>query len=147
VSLAISYWHNRQSAITGRKPVLTFAYDDKTGWVLQNIGNGPALNVIVAQKEIGGQWFNPVRAPPVSMGGLRTAAQGGGYPLWGLSTIKRYVKRRRAGEDLQLQPSTGRKRRILATSEEKRALWEQLEITTRQRSSATASCGSKSGVL
>jgi transposase len=44
-----------------------------------------------------------------------------------LSTIKRYVKRRREGEDLEPKPSTGRKRRILATSEEKRALWEQLE--------------------
>ena len=44
-----------------------------------------------------------------------------------LSTIKRYIKRRRAGEDLEPRPSTGRKRRILATSEEKRALWEQLE--------------------
>ena len=44
-----------------------------------------------------------------------------------LSTIKRYIKRRRAGEDLEPRPSTGRRRRILATSEEKRALWEQLE--------------------
>ncbi len=44
-----------------------------------------------------------------------------------LSTIKRYIKRRRAGEDLEPRPSPGRKRRILATSEEKRALWEQLE--------------------
>jgi transposase len=44
-----------------------------------------------------------------------------------LSTIKRYIRRRRAGEDLEPRPSTGRKRRILATPEEKRALWEQLE--------------------
>ena len=44
-----------------------------------------------------------------------------------LSTIKRYIKRRREGEDLEPRPSTGRKRRILATSEEQRALWEQLE--------------------
>jgi transposase len=44
-----------------------------------------------------------------------------------LSTIKRYVKRRREGEDLEPKPSPGRKRRILATTEEKRALWEQLE--------------------
>jgi transposase len=44
-----------------------------------------------------------------------------------LSTIKRYVRRRRKGEDLEPKPSTGRKRRILATAEEKRALWEQLE--------------------
>jgi transposase len=44
-----------------------------------------------------------------------------------LSTIKRYVRRRRQGEDLEPKPSTGRKRRILSTPEEKRALWEQLE--------------------
>src|SRR5215210_181088 len=44
-----------------------------------------------------------------------------------LSTIKRYVRRRRQGEDLEPKPSTGRKRRILATTEEKRALWGQLE--------------------
>jgi transposase len=44
-----------------------------------------------------------------------------------LSTIKRYVKRSREGEELQPRPSTGRKRRILATTEEKRALWKQLE--------------------
>jgi transposase len=43
-----------------------------------------------------------------------------------LSTIKRYV-RRRQGEDLEPKPSMGRKQRILATSEQKRALWEQLE--------------------
>ena len=44
-----------------------------------------------------------------------------------LSTIKRWVKRRREGEDLEPKPSTGRKRRILASAEEKRVLWEQLE--------------------
>lgn len=43
------------------------------------------------------------------------------------STIKRWVKRRRQGEDLQPRHSTGRKRRILSSAEEKRALWKQLE--------------------
>jgi transposase len=44
-----------------------------------------------------------------------------------LSTIKRWVKKSRKGEDLEPKHSTGRKRRILATTEEKRALWKQLE--------------------
>lgn len=44
-----------------------------------------------------------------------------------LSTIKRYLKRHREGEDLEPKPSTGRKRRILASAEEKRLLWKQLE--------------------
>lgn len=43
------------------------------------------------------------------------------------STVKRWVRRRRDGEDLEPKRSTGRKRRILATVEEKRALWAQLE--------------------
>ncbi len=44
-----------------------------------------------------------------------------------LATLKRWLKRRREGEDLSPRFSTGRRRRILATEEEKRALWAQLE--------------------
>ncbi len=46
-----------------------------------------------------------------------------------LSTIKRWVKKSREGKDLEPRHSTGRKRkrRILSTSEEKQALWKQLE--------------------
>ena len=47
-----------------------------------------------------------------------------------LSTIKRYVKRRRAGEDLEPRRSTGRKQRILAMPEDKRALWAEHEEAT-----------------
>ena len=44
-----------------------------------------------------------------------------------LTTLKRWLKMRREGKDLSPGISTGRKRRILATTEEKRALWSQLE--------------------
>jgi len=44
-----------------------------------------------------------------------------------LTTLKRWLKMRRAGKDLSPGVSTGRRRRILATLEEKKALWEQLE--------------------
>jgi len=44
-----------------------------------------------------------------------------------LSTLKRYLKRRRDGEDLLApRPSPGRTPIILATAEEKRDLWAQL---------------------
>src|SRR5215210_5416719 len=43
-----------------------------------------------------------------------------------LTTLKRWLKKRE-GEDLSPGTSTGRKRRILADAEERRALWEQLE--------------------
>src|SRR5215208_3004558 len=44
-----------------------------------------------------------------------------------LATLKRWLKKRREGEDLSPRYSTGRKRRILSSVEERRALWEQLE--------------------
>jgi transposase len=44
-----------------------------------------------------------------------------------LTTLKRWLKTRREGRDLSPGTSTGRRRRILATLEEKEALWEQLE--------------------
>ena len=44
-----------------------------------------------------------------------------------LTTLKRWLRKKREGEDLSPGTSTGRKRRILATPEERRALCEQLE--------------------
>jgi transposase len=44
-----------------------------------------------------------------------------------LTSLKRWLRMRREGKDLSPGTSTGRKRRILATTEEKRALWSQLE--------------------
>lgn len=44
-----------------------------------------------------------------------------------LATLKRWLKKRSEGEDLEPGTSTGRKRRILATAEERHALWSQLE--------------------
>ena len=39
-----------------------------------------------------------------------------------LATLKRWLKKRREGEDLAPKPSTGRKRRILSSAQEK---WEE----------------------
>ncbi len=44
-----------------------------------------------------------------------------------LATLKRWLKTEREGADLSPGISTGRKRRILATLHEKRALWKQLQ--------------------
>ncbi len=44
-----------------------------------------------------------------------------------LATLKRWLKRRRQGEDLAPRPSPARTPRILATPEQSGALWEQLE--------------------
>ena len=44
-----------------------------------------------------------------------------------LTTLKRWLKMRREGKNLSPGVSTGRRRRILSTPDEKKALWKQLE--------------------
>jgi hypothetical protein len=69
LTFALNYRFTRRSAVLGRKPVLVFEYDGMNGWILRNVGVGPALNILVAQKRVGGEWFNPVRVPPLSKDG------------------------------------------------------------------------------
>jgi hypothetical protein len=74
--------------VRARKPVLVFVDDPEQGcWVLRNVGNGPALNVLVALRH-GGRWFNPVLVPPFGkdssfplrwLGRINTAGLGATY--------------------------------------------------------------------
>jgi hypothetical protein len=69
ISFALSYWQSRRGAVTNVMPVLVFVYEQngQSGqWVLQNVGNGPALNIVVADKASEeSAWSNPVRLPPL----------------------------------------------------------------------------------
>jgi hypothetical protein len=73
-SFVFTVFKGRYDQITGVKPALVFVFDHKSGWDLQNIGAGPALNIIVAKKEGGiasstGNWIQPVRVPPLKKDG------------------------------------------------------------------------------
>ena len=65
VSVA-SFFFAWRADVISRRPVLVILYDGDRGWVLRNVGNGPALNIIVAQKKPKGEWFNPVRVPALA---------------------------------------------------------------------------------
>jgi hypothetical protein len=51
-SLAFSVFKGRYDQIVGIKPALVFVYDDKSGWQIQNIGSGPAINIVVADWQL-----------------------------------------------------------------------------------------------
>lgn len=62
-----------------RVPMLAFTWDDpRQSWILTNIGNGPALDVVILQR-IGGRWVHPLRmremavqdSNPVPIGWMR----------------------------------------------------------------------------
>jgi hypothetical protein len=69
LALLISWYTSQRSAVSGRRPVLVFVYDTEKGWRVRNIGNGPALDIVIAKKRIGGAWFDPVRIPPLPADG------------------------------------------------------------------------------
>jgi hypothetical protein len=70
VSFVLTYRAGLASDRRSRMPVLVFVFEHQHGWSLRNVGNGPALNVLVAQKyvygEKKGQWYRPVRVPPIA---------------------------------------------------------------------------------
>ena len=48
-------------------PTLVFVYDSDEGWSVKNVGNGPALNVVVTHQDHGeNKWKDPTRLYPIS---------------------------------------------------------------------------------
>lgn len=74
LALVVSFMSFQLTAVRSVKPVLTIAYQSDAGWSLTNVGNGPALNVIVARRETEGKWFDPVRVPPLALAGCGKTA-------------------------------------------------------------------------
>lgn len=71
VTFGVSYRSSQVAERRARMPVLVFVYTPE-GWVLRNVGNGPALNIEVAQLIVhSGQWIFPVRVPPIGRGNER----------------------------------------------------------------------------
>ena len=68
ISFALSFLQNLRSERSHIRPMLAVVYDGETGWRLRNIGNGPALNIVVAQRRRDEEWIRPVRIPPLQAG-------------------------------------------------------------------------------
>lgn len=69
-SCSASLSMSRHTAITAIRPVLVFHFDLKNGWAIQNVGNGPALDLLVAMKTKDSvAWSHPLRVPPLAKDG------------------------------------------------------------------------------
>jgi uncharacterized protein YndB with AHSA1/START domain len=79
IALAISlvvFFDNRgretRAARLARRPALVFSWDpETTAWNLQNIGGGPALDVVILQR-IEMTWGRPLRMPEMPVDGSQT---------------------------------------------------------------------------
>jgi hypothetical protein len=65
VTFLVTYRLNRGVDRRARLPVLVFIYEPERGWLIRNVGNGPALNVVVARHSADRGWFDAVRVPPL----------------------------------------------------------------------------------
>jgi hypothetical protein len=67
ISFLISFYSASVAGRRARMPALIFTYDlTYHQWVLRNVGNGPALDIVVAQRDKKrSKWYMPVRIPPM----------------------------------------------------------------------------------
>jgi hypothetical protein len=66
-SLLYSVISARRTAVRSSQPVLVFEYADD-GWHVENVGNGPAVNILLAFRGRGDNtpWKCPLRIPPLA---------------------------------------------------------------------------------
>ncbi len=66
----VTYCKNREMNI---KPVVVFTKDkptadDREGWYLNNVGNGPAMNPLLASRSQDGEWTEYRQCPTLARG-------------------------------------------------------------------------------
>lgn len=69
IAITVSYFSARKARITGIRPVLVFCFNSGCGWSVKNIGNGPALNIILALLDADERWISPEGIPSLAVGG------------------------------------------------------------------------------
>jgi hypothetical protein len=69
ISLVTSSVLSMRTLRTNIKPVIAVLYDGERGWLINNVGNGPALNIVVCQRDPQHHWLHPVRVPPLPVHG------------------------------------------------------------------------------
>lgn len=70
VATTIAVLQTRRIHRLAHTPVVVITYDGNARrWKAANVGNSPALNIVVAQQdEATGEWYNPVAIPAISAG-------------------------------------------------------------------------------
>ncbi|GJQ57918.1 MAG: hypothetical protein D8M57_04110 [Candidatus Scalindua sp. AMX11] len=68
-AITVSYLSARKAGITGIRPVLVFCFNSGSGWSLKNIGNGPALNIVLALLDADNRWVSPEGIPSLAVNG------------------------------------------------------------------------------
>jgi len=70
ISTGASVYFSRLNIRTDVFPALVLTYDSDNGWEIRNIGNGPAINIIVSHQEHdSNDWIKPTIIYPIPKDG------------------------------------------------------------------------------
>jgi len=68
LAVILSYHAFRKTLREGVRPVLIFSRRSGTLWQIQNVGNGPAIRLVVADRDTFGEWQSSTKCYPLSAG-------------------------------------------------------------------------------
>lgn len=68
VSIVIAYYSFQREHRTSIVPVLIFSMRSKIAWQVQNVGKGPALDVIIGDGDWNGNWSIIAQCYPIAAG-------------------------------------------------------------------------------
>jgi hypothetical protein len=69
LALLVAYFSNRGSVRAASRPILIFSMVSTFKWQVQNVGTGPAINVVVADCHPGGRTDSVTDCYPIASGG------------------------------------------------------------------------------
>jgi hypothetical protein len=88
LATVVALAQNQRISVLNRRPILAIQFDGSIKrWIVQNVGYGPALNVIMAQQKEDGDesWYNPVALPTIATDqSVVLEWLAGGSPTYGL---------------------------------------------------------------
>lgn len=67
VSLTWTIISSQRTEVRSRRPVIVFEYANE-GWCVENVGNGPAIEILLAFRGDETPWKYPIRIPPLAQG-------------------------------------------------------------------------------
>lgn len=68
IAVALSYYTFQRTLRASARPVLIFSLRSETLWQLQNVGNGPAINILVGEMNNKREWVNITNCYPLAAG-------------------------------------------------------------------------------
>ncbi len=68
IAVALSYYTFQRTLRSSSRPILIFSLRSETLWQLQNVGNGPAINILVGEMNNERQWVNVTNCYPLATG-------------------------------------------------------------------------------